>query len=178
MRFSKAGWLELGMDLLRTKGAGAMTIEQLTAAAGKTRGSFYHHFADRDAFFADLMSHWRRHALEDRAAELAKDGSPAGLREFLRAEPFRMDHLLERALRQLGVAEPVVRRGLDEVDRARVDGLALLIATLRPEVEDPRSEAFLQYAVVVGSQWLIDDLSDPRLPEIKRAGNRLFGLAE
>ncbi len=176
MRFSRANWLELGLELLREHGADALTIERLTAAAGKTRGSFYHHFADRDVFLSDLMAHWRRQALEERAAQLPCDGTPDGLRAFLREEPFRMDHRFERVLRQLAVAEPVVRRGLDEVDRARVEGLALLIATIRPEVDDPRSEAFVQYAVAVGSQWLIDDPADPRLPGIRQAAYRLFGL--
>lgn len=155
-----------------------MTIEQLTAAAGKTRGSFYHHFVDRDVFLSELMTDWRRRALEDRATELRKDGSPENLRAFLKAEPFRMDQFFERALRQLAVAEPVVRRGLEEVDLARVEGLAMLIAILRPEVEDPRPVAFVQYAVVVGSQWLIDDPADSRLPGIKQAAYRLFGLDE
>ena len=124
------------------------------------------------------MADWRQRALEDRAAEVRGDGSPEHLRAFLKAEPFRMDQLFERALRQLAVTEPVVRRALKEVDHARVEGLAMLIAILRPEVEDPRSVAFVQYAVVVGSQWLIDDPADPRLPGIKQAGYRLFGLGE
>jgi len=178
LRFSKADWLELGSDLLREHGSNGLTIERLTAAAGRTRGSFYHHFADRDAFLSELVRHWRRRALDDRAAQLPLGGAPADLRAFLRAEPFHMDHRFERALRQLAVAEPVVRRGVDEVDCARMAGLASLIATLRPEVADPRSEAFVQYAVAIGSQWLLDDPDDPRLPGVKQAAYRLFGLVE
>ena len=45
-------------------------------------------------------------------------------------------------------------------------------------LDDPQSFAFVQYSALVGSQWLIDDPNDPRLPAIARTGNRLFGLSE
>lgn len=178
MRFSRADWLELGTTLLRQHGPNALTIERLTTAAEKTRGSFYHHFADRDVFLSELVADWARRVVGDRAAELPPTSRPEELRAFLRAEPLRWDHRFERGLRQLAVAETIVREGVVEVDRARVEGLAMLISILRPEVVDPRSEAFVQYAAAVGGQWLIEDPSDPRLPGVQQAAVRLFGLAE
>ena len=47
-RFSKTHWLELGQALLKFEGPGALTLERLTESAGKTRGSFYHHFKSKD----------------------------------------------------------------------------------------------------------------------------------
>lgn len=177
-RLTKADWLELGSDLLREQGPDALTIDRLTEAAGKTRGSFYHHFTDRGLFLADLVAHWRMRSFDGRATDLPALDDVAAVRAFLRAEPFGMDHRFERALRRLAVTEPIVRRGLDEVDRMRVDALAVLIAALRPETVDARAEAFVQYAVAVGSQWLIDDPADPRLPGIAQAAYRLFGLSK
>jgi hypothetical protein len=46
------------------------------------------------------------------------------------------------------------------------------------DVEDPQAMAFMQYATVVGGQWLLDDPNDPRIPAIRKTGNRLFGLDE
>lgn len=178
MRFSGADWLELGWRLLRDEGPDALTIERLTTSAQRTRGSFYHHFADRDAFLSELVRLWRRRALEERAAHLPPSGSHADLRAFLREEPFHIDHQLERNLRRLAVIEPVVREAVRAVDHDRVEALAVLTAALRPQAPDPRSEAFVQYAVVIGFQWLLDDPEDPRLPELKAAAHRLFGLDE
>jgi AcrR family transcriptional regulator len=176
LRFSRTDWLELGTRLLREHGPGALTIESLTATAKKTRGSFYHHFADRDVFLSELVSDWGRRVLHERAEAVASPDRPDDLRAFLRAEPLGWDHGFERSLRQLAVVEPVVRQGVEAVDRVRVETLAALIAVLRPGVEDPRSEAFVQYAVAVGGQWLLDDADDPRLPGFREAASRLFGL--
>jgi AcrR family transcriptional regulator len=46
------------------EGPAALTIERLTAAARRTRGSFYHRFADRDAFVRALMERWREQTIE------------------------------------------------------------------------------------------------------------------
>lgn len=178
MRFSKSDWLELGLQLLRQEGPSALTIERMTAAAEKTRGSFYHHFADREAFLTDMMAHWQRRAFEDRAAQVPTEGDTRALRAFLRAEPFFADNRLECSLRQLAAIEPVVQQAMQTVDRSRIGGLAILIGKLRPEVEDPHAEAFIQYAVMVGSQWLLEGPDDPRLQSVQQAAYRLFGLIE
>lgn len=177
MKFGKADWIALGVDLLRREGPAGLSIERLTAAAGKTRGSFYHHFADRDRFLAEFMTSWRSDVLENRAAKLAASGDRATLLAALRDEPFALDHPLERQLRHLAAIEPIVQRAVAEVDQARISGLAMLIRTLRPEVTDPEGTAFLQYAVLVGSQWLVSDLDDPRLPAALAVARDLFGLS-
>ncbi|TPG12720.1 hypothetical protein EAH84_08065 [Sphingomonas oligophenolica] len=58
------------------------------------------------------------------------------------------------------------------------DALSLLVAMLRPELDDPASQAFLQYAAMVGGQWLVVGDNDPRLEGIRAAAYRLFGLDE
>ncbi len=71
-----------------------------------------------------------------------------------------------------------MREGVKRVDTERIAGLAFLIGLFRPEVDDPESMAFLQYAVVVGGQWLLESDDDPRMPGIRRVGEALFGLAD
>lgn len=178
MRFTRLDWLELGLKLLADAGPVALTVDALTAAAAKTRGSFYHHFTDRDAFLAAMMAHWHSQAFSERAAQVPIDGDAAALRAFLRAERAFADRRLECAIRQLAVAEPVVRAALDLLDRTRIAGLALLIARIRPDSADPYSDACVQYAALVGMQWLVSDPDDPRLPGARQAAWRLFGIAE
>ena len=52
-------WLVLGLAQLSAHGPDGLRIEPLCAAAARTRGSFYHHFQDHDAFIAALLDHWR-----------------------------------------------------------------------------------------------------------------------
>ncbi|MES3110440.1 TetR/AcrR family transcriptional regulator [Sphingomonas aurantiaca] len=177
MRYTKANWIALGVDLLRREGPAGLSIDRLTIAAGKTRGSFYHHFADRDRFLGEFMADWRSDVMEKRAAELAVTEDRATLISALRSEPFALDHSLERQLRYLAALEPIVRQALAEVDQARISGLATLIAKLRPEVVDPEGTAFVQYAAMIGTQWLVSDIDDPRLLPALAVAHDLFGLS-
>lgn len=177
-RYKKEDWLALGARLLAEEGPPALTVERLTAAAERTRGSFYHHFTDRDAFMRALMERWREQAIEAEGKRYASNATPEAWRKLMRDRPFEIDLRFEREIRRLAASEPIVREILKEVDRARVEGLACLIGQMRPEVEDPQSFAFVQYCAMVGAQWLLDDGSDPRLQAIRETANRLFGIAE
>jgi AcrR family transcriptional regulator len=177
-RFKKEDWLELGARLLAEEGPSALTIDRLTAAARRTKGSFYHHFADRDAYLGALMQRWRIQAIDVASARYAADASPKAWRKLLRDGPFEIDLRFEREVRRLAASERIVRAALKEVDQSRIHGLACLLTRMRPDIDDPHAFACIQYATVVGLQWLVDDPLDPRLPGIRRTGNRLFGIAE
>jgi AcrR family transcriptional regulator len=177
-RFNRTDWLELGSRLLADEGPGGLVIERLTEAAGRTRGSFYHHFENRDAFLAALMDHWRDKVIEQAAQPFRDNPSPAALKALLRQAPHTWDHAFEREVRRLAASQPVVREGVKRVDDERIAGLAFVIGLLRPEVEDPEAMAFLQYAMVVGAQWLLESDDDARLPALRKVGEALFGIAE
>lgn len=177
-RFKKDDWLDLGARLLAEEGPQALTIERLTAAAKRTKGSFYHHFADRHAFVRAILLRWREHVVVDMGKHYEKAQSPAEIRKLMREQPLELDYRFERAVRRFAASEPIVRDVLDEVDCRRIDGLTCLIRYLRPDEPDPRSAALVQYAALVGAQWLLEDAQDPRLPAIRKTGNRLFGIDE
>ena len=86
-RFSKSDWLKLAVRLLGEEGPAAMTIERLTQAAGRTRGSLYHHFQSREGFLVALMAWWRAQALEGREERFMAAAGNDGLREWMRKEP-------------------------------------------------------------------------------------------
>ena len=65
---------------------------------------------------------------------------------------------------------------LAEIDEHRIQGLASMIRLLRPNTKDAYALAFVQYAALVGGQMLLVSEDDPRIPAIRKAGNRLFGL--
>ena len=177
-RFKQEDWLTLGAKLLGEEGPAALTIERLTAAASRTRGSFYHHFADRDAFVRAMMERWREREVEIEGKRYADDPSPQNWRRLMREHAQEIDFRFEREVRRLAASEPIVREILMEVDRLRVEGLACLLKQMRPEIDDPEAFAFVQYCALVGAQWLLDDPNDPRLPKIRETANKLFGLSE
>lgn len=176
-RFRKSDWFELGQALLKSDGPSALTIERLTASAGKTRGSFYHHFDSRDAFLTEMIQKWQADSLSSVATRLQNEDRPEGKRVIMRGVSTEWDGAFERQLRILAAQEPLVAELVSKVDERRMQGLASMIALLQPDVEDPASFAFVQYAAIVGGQMLLSSASDPRIPAIRETGNRIFGLS-
>jgi AcrR family transcriptional regulator len=172
-RFGKIDWLETGFRLLTAEGPGALTIERLTGEAGRTRGSFYHHFKDREAFVREMMAEWRERSTEQAARRMAEVADVAALRRLLLDWPTSLDHDLEKAFRRMAVVEPQVRSMLAEMDQRRIDSFAAMLAGARPEIADPRSFALLVYSVIVGSQWLLEH-EDPRADGLRAVGEDLF----
>ncbi len=172
-RFGKLDWLEIGFRLLASEGPAALTLERLTQEAGRTRGSFYHHFKDREDFVREMMLEWRERSTEQAARRMAEISDVATLRRVLLDWPTSLDHALEKAFRRMAVVEPLVRVMLAEMDQRRIEGFAAIIASTRPEIADPKSFALLAYSVIVGCQWLLQQ-EDPRAEGLQAAGEALF----
>src|SRR5436309_7774734 len=61
---STADWIGAAMEAIVAGGASAVAIEPLAARLGATKGSFYHHFENRDALIAAALEEWERSQTE------------------------------------------------------------------------------------------------------------------
>ena len=50
--------LDAAVEIIRTKGLNATTVDELCAAAGVTKGAFFHHFATKEALAVAAAQHW------------------------------------------------------------------------------------------------------------------------
>lgn len=55
---SKTAVLDAAMQVIRTKGYSATTVDDICAAAGVTKGSFFHHFAGKEEMTLEAIEHW------------------------------------------------------------------------------------------------------------------------
>jgi AcrR family transcriptional regulator len=64
VRLSAADWIGAAMDAIVEAGVGAVAVEPLAVRLGATKGSFYHHFASRDALIVAALEEWERSQTE------------------------------------------------------------------------------------------------------------------
>ena len=159
-RFGREDWVGLGLALLGRRGPEALTLERLTEAAGKTRGSFYHHFTDHAAFLAALAARWL--AEDDAVIALVDAAARAGKRrETLARRAAKIDHALERELRRLAASEPVIAKAVARSDQRRI---AYLVRLFRSELGLDEAAALtrarLQHCAFVGAQMVFPDANE------------------
>ncbi|RTL63482.1 MAG: TetR/AcrR family transcriptional regulator, partial [Hyphomicrobiales bacterium] len=58
-RLARADWVKAGLKALAREGASALKADRLARELGVSRGSFYWHFADVDAFHRAVLEGWK-----------------------------------------------------------------------------------------------------------------------
>ncbi|WP_419921670.1 TetR/AcrR family transcriptional regulator [Candidatus Poriferisodalis sp.] len=136
-RLSGEDWVAAGLRALVDRGIGAVKVLSLAAELGVTRGSFYWHFANRDALLERLLDAWDA---TNSGAIVGAAMSPGDIvdryialsRCWLGWE--RFDPHLDVAVRHWGRAAPALRERLRAADERRVTAIR---AMLEPEGLDP-----------------------------------------
>ncbi|NWG54123.1 MAG: TetR/AcrR family transcriptional regulator [Hydrogenophilaceae bacterium] len=160
-RYERDDWIELGLALLSRHGPEALTLERLTDAAKKTRGSFYHHFEDHRAFLEALGECWLERETDEPIA-LAEAARLSGKRrETLARRAATIDHALERNLRRLAASEPVIAAIVAESDARRIAYLVRLFRSeLGLDAADALARARIQHCAFVGAQMVFPDADE------------------
>src|SRR5262245_32314759 len=55
---SRDALLDAAIDVIRAQGLHATTVDDLCAAAGVSKGAFFHHFASKEALAVAAAEHW------------------------------------------------------------------------------------------------------------------------
>jgi AcrR family transcriptional regulator len=145
-RATKEAWCRAGIQILRTEGAERITVERLCERVTKTKGSFYHHFVDLDAYFNDLLRLWEHEHTERVIASAQAESGRKSRDERLETEVRKLDQQLELAVRAWAMRDDRARASLQKVDARRIEYLGSRHAN-----ED---DAVLEYAVFIGLQHL------------------------
>ncbi len=67
-RLTREDWLRRALDAVAREGRGRMSIDEIVAAVGVTKGSFYWHFKNREEFVDSLLDFW----VEDNTARVPR----------------------------------------------------------------------------------------------------------
>lgn len=181
---TRAALIAAGLDLLAARPIDAIAIDEVVAAAGVAKGSFFNHFADKHAFAAAVAAEVRAEveaevarANAGRADPVARiAGGMAVAAAYALREPRRARVLL-RDQSVAAAADHPLNRGLRaDIDAARAAGL------LRAEAEASGLAYWLGLCQLV--MILLAETRPPaaeaaqRLGEILRMGLAGLGITE
>lgn len=162
-RFNKEDWLTLGMEQLSAHGPDAMKLEAICRAAGLTRGSFYHHFADHESFLVAMTEHWFASQSQGVAKVLDADLSAADGAAALTEAALMIDYRLELGIRELARRKPTIHDIVAKADQFRLNMVKqLYLSQFNLSEELAEDYATIEYAVFCGIILLEPDMSIKR----------------
>lgn len=154
----RTDWLDLGLQQLTQHGAAGLTVDALCQAAGRTRGSLYHHFKDHSAFIDAMMRHWRQRYTHD-IADQSRADAPGRQRQKLAELALDIDPALEIAVRKFAYTHAGAQAVVAAVDESRVAFVTHLYQAegMDPALADQIGK--IEYAAYIGAQMLWPQMS-------------------
>jgi len=150
----KENWLKLGLKILSEEGPNYLTIENLTGLTGLTKGSFYHHFKNREKYSEELIKYWadkNTHTI----IRISEKGltTIAKLRRLL-ILVLKISERIELAFRSWALYDPVIKKYNDKIDRARIIYLYRLYNSILKNRKKSLIKAYRIYFEFIGYQQL------------------------
>jgi len=146
-----ADWIGAAIEAIVEGGVSAVAVEPLAASLGATKGSFYHHFENRDALIAAALEDWERAQTEAVIERLDLLADPAERLRAVMASALadRTGGVRDAAL--LGSAtHPLVKPVVKRVTARRLSYITKTYEELGFPADQARRRALLLYASYVG----------------------------
>lgn len=164
-------WLEAGMDLLVESGPKGLTIERLCQRTGKTKGSFYHHFQNRQAFQRQLLDFWEKSHTQD-LIELTGSEPASRALSALQKVARELNFDRESAFRTWARYDQETAETVLRVDRSRVAHVQRLLIQTGHDAATSQSVAWLEYALFLGLAQIGESISSEQSLEARRLFDR------
>jgi AcrR family transcriptional regulator len=174
-KLNKTQWLEFALSELVKKGPDSLKIIKLCDVKGVTKGSFYHHFKNRQSFIEALMGFWfdtMTMAFIDQANLEA-----APMDRLKKLDQIIASHNIEAELhiRAWSLKDTQVAKHLAKIDQQRQDYLADCYRDMGIENTRANDIAAITYGLFLGLQHIHprpDTTTNQRLSEF--AGQTLL----
>lgn len=163
-RLSAADWEQAALDLIAEQGLGAVAVEPLARRLNVTKGSFYWHFASRDALIEAALKRWEQADVEGlmRQIDPIEDPRERLLQLFLRTSHEMRTHVIYSALLNT-LDHPAVQPVMQRLSLRRINYLAVAYRALGLPRRDAMNRARLAYSAYVGFLQLMLQLKLPRM---------------
>lgn len=172
-RLTRDDWADAALAAIAEGGLAAVAVEPLAARLGTTKGSFYWHFANREALLEAALARWEHRTTTAVISEVdAAAGDPADRLRLLIVrvvEAAERDPIGPALLSTAG--HPAVAPVLARVTRARIGVIVTLFEGLGFGPDDARCRALLAYSAYLGHAEIAHSTPDvlPRTRPERRA---------
>ncbi|HEX2409710.1 MAG TPA: TetR/AcrR family transcriptional regulator [Solirubrobacteraceae bacterium] len=151
---TRQDWIDAALHALATGDVHAIAVDRLAKTLGATRGSFYWHFADRDALVTAALEHWERESTTALIPALDAIAQPVERLRVLFREVYEQPaDAVEIALASAG-DQPLVEPVFARVTKARLDVVRRIFLDLGLQDADADDRAWLVYALYIGHHQL------------------------
>jgi len=160
-KLNKLAWFEQGFNILKTCGAADLTIENLTNKLNKTKGSFYHHFKNRDDYFEKLLGFWEEKQTFNIEEIRKQEKSFKGINStLLKLSKKNMDPDIEVAIRAWALRDPLARSFQERIDSQRMGFLRAMFSLMTDDPEQVEMISLIRYCFYIGSHQLIPSINE------------------
>jgi AcrR family transcriptional regulator len=152
-------WIEVGLAALAEGGPDAVRVEPLAKTLGVTRGGFYWHFADREAFLREMLESWERMSLDQVIEQVETEGGDPRTKVRRAGALAFSDAMLpiDLAVRDWARRDPAVAERLRRVDNRRMDYARSLFAAFCDGEDEVEVRAMIAFSLAVGNHFLAAD---------------------
>jgi AcrR family transcriptional regulator len=172
-RLDRQAWVQTALDAIAEGGLAAVAVVPLAKQLGVTKGSFYWHFANREALVEAALAEWEQSHTAAVIAEIeaTSDDPVQQLRLLFR----RVTELAARDRIELALLanadHPTVHPVLDRVTRRRINFTAGLFQRFGLSRAQAKRRALLAYSAYLGHAQLLHATPQllPRAQSAKRA---------
>jgi AcrR family transcriptional regulator len=172
-RLHRQTWVQTALDAIAEGGLAAVAVVPLAKQLGVTKGSFYWHFASREALVEAALTEWEQSHTAAVIAEIeATSDDPL---QQLRLLFKRVTELAARDRIELALLanadHPTVQPVLDRVTRRRIEFAAGLFQRFGLSLPQAKRRALLAYSAYLGHAQLLHATPQllPRAQTAKRA---------
>lgn len=151
---SQDAWVAAAFDVLAEGGIGAIRVEPLAERLGVTKGSFYHHFANRRALHLAMLGAWEQRGTTEIIEDVdAAATTPTERLRRLAHRTMRSDpsgDAIENAIRAWAASDEVAAAATSRVDERRLAYTAGLLRATGMSAALARRRARVLYRVLIG----------------------------
>lgn len=154
-------WATAALDAIARSGLQGVAVEPLARHLGVTKGSFYWHFANREALLERALQLWEKQETDEVLGHAEQAGSPLERVQHLISQ-VNASKRASRIYQALSSAtgDPMIAACVRRVSERRLHFLLDSYAALGLSAADARQWALLTYSVFLGTLQIRRDLPD------------------